>query len=246
MRVLAIDAGNTRIKWGVSAEGRWEVQDALPTADAKRLHEMLAHAGACERSVIANVAGDDVARVIAAALGGGEAPCWVAGRAEQCGVRSGYADPAGLGADRWAALIGARHRYQGACVVVNAGTTMTVDALSSESIFLGGCIVPGFDLMRGALAANTANLTWCEGQFSFFPDNTGDAIASGALNALAGAVERMCRYLAETGEGEPVLVISGGNALLLEPLLNGRAQLVDNLVLEGLVYIGMQCPNGTT
>ena len=246
MRILAIDAGNTRIKWGVSADGRWEVQDALPTADAKLLREVFARASGCERTVVANVAGNDVACDIAAATGGGKAAYWVSGRAEQCGVRSGYADPAKLGPDRWAALIGARHLYQGACVVVNAGTTMTVDALSSESIFLGGCIVPGFDLMRGALAANTANLARRDGEFSFFPDNTGDAIASGALNALAGAVDRMCRYLAETGEGEPVLVISGGNALLLEPLLNGRAQLVDNLVLEGLVHIGRQCPNGTT
>ena len=84
----------------------------------------------------------------------GAVPYWVVARSEQCGVRSSYADPARLGADRWAALIGARHLYQGACVVVNAGTTMTVDALSSESIFLGGCIVPGFELMRRALAAN--------------------------------------------------------------------------------------------
>lgn len=238
MKILTIDAGNTRIKWGVNADGRWQVKDALETADAMRLHEELAKAGTVERTVIANVAGDDVARAIAAAVSSGSAPEWVVGRSEQCGVRSGYADPARLGPDRWAALIGARHLYQGACVVVNAGTTMTVDALTSESIFLGGCIVPGFELMRGALAGNTAKLARATGEFRFFPDNTGDAIASGALNALAGVVDRMCRYLAETGEGEPVIVVSGGNASLLEPLLNGRAQLVDNLVLEGLLHIG--------
>ena len=77
-----------------------------------------------------------------------------------------------------------------------------------------------------------------EGSFAFFPDNTGDAITSGALNALAGAVERMMRYIAETGDDEPLVVISGGNAQLVAGCLSVRAELVDNLVLEGLVVIG--------
>lgn len=234
MSVLAIDAGNTRIKWGVHDGDRWLQQGALPTAEADRLPAALAPWRAVERVIVANVAGE---RVAAALLALAAKPYWVVGRAEQCGVRSGYAQPAQLGADRWAALIGARHLCAGPCVVVNAGTTMTVDALSSESIFLGGFIVPGFELMRRALAAHTAQLALGEGAFSFFPDTTGDAIASGALNALAGAVDRMCGYLVETGEGEPVVVLSGGNAGLLVPRLNGQPQLVDNLVLEGLVRI---------
>jgi type III pantothenate kinase len=238
MTILAIDAGNTRIKWGVRDGAAWTQQDALPTAEAARLGEALAPARQVERAVIANVAGERVAQALSSALPPGLEPQWVVSRAEQCGVRSGYADPAQLGADRWAALIGARHLYSGPCVVVNAGTTMTVDALSAESIFLGGFIVPGYALMRDALAANTAQLALRDGAFSFFPDNTGDAIASGALNALAGAVDRMCRYVVETGEDDPMIVLSGGNAALLEPLVNGRLQLVDNLVLEGLARIG--------
>jgi type III pantothenate kinase len=122
--------------------------------------------------------------------------------------------------------------------VVNAGTTMTVDALSAESIFLGGLIVPGYDLMRAALDANTARLRLAQGKFSYFPDTTADAIASGALNALAGAIDRMCRYMVETGEADPRVLVSGGNAPLLVPHLSAQAQLVDNLVLEGLALIG--------
>ena len=238
MSLLAIDAGNTRIKWGVYGSGRWLARDALDTAAAANLRAAIATQGPLDRAVIANVAGPDAAAAIAAALPAGVRPHWVVAQSEACGVRSGYAQPETLGADRWAALIGARHLHDGACVVVNAGTTMTVDALSSESIFLGGCIVPGFDLMKSALAANTAQLALRAGRFSYFPDNTGDAIASGALNALAGAVERMCRYVAEIGEGEPALVLSGGNATLLAAQLDGRARVVDNLVLEGLVQIG--------
>jgi type III pantothenate kinase len=237
MKLLAIDAGNSRIKWGIHADGAWIEQGAIPTGEAEPLAEAFGRA-AFDRAVIANVAGEAVAQRLAAVVGADADVRWVSGRTEQCGVRSSYADPAQLGPDRWAALIGSRHLYAGPCVVVNAGTTMTVDALSAESIFLGGCIVAGFELMRSALDANTARLKKRDGVFSFFPDNTGDAIASGALNALAGTIDRMCRYLVDTGEDEPVIVLSGGNAPLLAPHLNGRVQLVDNLVLEGLVRIG--------
>ena len=122
-------------------------------------------------------------------------------------------------------------------MVVNAGTTLTVDALSSEGIFVGGYIVPGYAMMREALTGRTALLKSQTGRFSFFPDNTGDAIESGILNALAGAVERMSRYLAHTGQEDACILLSGGDAALLEPLLPAP-RLVDNLVLDGLVRIG--------
>jgi type III pantothenate kinase len=220
----------------VHAGGAWLEQDACATLEAERLRQAYAQAQPVERVVGANVAGESVRARIEEALG--IEPLWVSARSEQCGVRSGYAHPAQLGADRWAALIGARHLASGACVVANAGTTLTVDALSAESIFLGGFIVAGFELMRETLARNTAQLKLQSGRFAFFPDNTGDAIASGAINALAGAIERMARYMRATGEDEPVVLVSGGGARDLLPHVAGDVRLVENLVLEGLARIG--------
>ena len=240
MKVLAIDAGNSRIKWGLAEDALWLERGAVATAASAELANALAALETPQRIVVANVAGESVARDIEAAVRRFDvAVDVVAGRAAQCGVHSSYASPGQLGPDRWAALVGARGLFEGPCVVVNAGTTMTVDALSSEGVFLGGFIVPGYALMKNALAANTARLVLQEGTFSFFPDNTGDAIASGALNALAGALDRMVRYMGETGEGEPSVMLSGGDAALVAPLLNHRVQVVDNLVLEGLLRIGV-------
>jgi type III pantothenate kinase len=239
MRVLAIDAGNSRIKWGLAQDADWLARGAVATADAAALAQALANLEAPERIVVANVAGDAVAQSIAAAvLRFGIVADVLNSRDEQCGVRSSYATPGQLGPDRWAALVGARAIYDGACAVVNAGTTMTVDALSAEGVFLGGFIVPGYALMRAMLASNTARLALQEGRFSFFPDNTGDAIARGAINARAGAVDRMVRYMTDAGEVEPAVLLSGGDATLVAPLLNQRVQVVDNLVLEGLLRIG--------
>jgi type III pantothenate kinase len=236
VRLFLIDAGNTRLKWGLHVDGAWLARGAFATGEGGELREAFAHAQPVQRVIGANVAGEAVRTKIQEALG--LEPLWVQARSEQCGVRSGYAVPTQLGADRWAALIGARHLVAGACVVVNAGTTMTVDALSADSIFLGGFIVAGFELMRDTLACNTAQLKRQDGRFAFFPDNTGDAIASGAINALAGAVERMVNYVRATGEEEPVVLVSGGGAQDLLPHLSGAVQSVENLVLDGLARIG--------
>lgn len=239
-RILAIDAGNSRIKWGWFDGARWESQAWIATAEAAGL------AGPLESRppgviVVSNVAGSGVRDAIAAAVGPyGVAPRWVRGEARQCGVVSSYADPAQLGADRWAALIGAWHLVQGPCAVVNVGTTMTVDALSGDGVFLGGCIVPGAGLMRAALARDTAQLPSQEGKFAYFPDCTADAIASGTVNALAGAVERMLRNMEQSGEQSPIVVLSGGAAALVAPHLNARVEVVDNLVLEGLLRIAQE------
>lgn len=239
MSLLAIDSGNSRIKWGTYREGRWTQRGVVTAARSSELGEEWRALAAPGRILIAHVGSEKSAQDIARALERyGVPPSWIKSRHEQCGVRSSYAQPAQLGPDRWAALIGARFLYDGPAVVVNAGTTLTVDALSSEGIFLGGLIVPGYTLMRDSLARNTARLQLQEGRYSFFPDNTGDAIVSGAMNALAGAIERMARHMKDTGEGDAMTLLSGGDAAILQPLLGSSVQVVDNLVLEGIARIG--------
>ncbi|MCI3951361.1 MAG: type pantothenate kinase, partial [Burkholderiales bacterium] len=63
-----------------------------------------------------------------------------------------------------------------------------------------------------------------------------------AINALAGAVERMLRYMAEAGEADALVVLSGGGAAPLAARLNARVEVVDNLVLEGLACIALDSP----
>lgn len=240
MRILAIDAGNTRIKWAWFDGERWMQQSWIASADAERLGAALAALPAPDRIVISNVAGSAIRDHIIAALNPFRVdPHWIKSEAQQCGVTSSYGDPAQLGSDRWAALIGAWHLFRGPCVVVSAGTTVTVDALSGEGVFLGGLIVPGVDLMRSALAQNTAQLKLQAGRYTYFPDSTGDAIMSGAINAVVGSVERMLHFMEEAGQIAPLVVLSGGAAALLEPLLNARIEVVDNLVLDGLVRIAL-------
>jgi type III pantothenate kinase len=151
-------------------------------------------------------------------------------------VRNGYREHSTLGADRWAALIAARHLVAGAALAVMAGTAPTIDALTQDGQFLGGLILPGFDLMAESLARGTAGLPRTPGGFALFPQSTADAIASGAIQALCGAVERMQRALAARG-AEPQILLSGGAAETLYAHLGRPARIVPNLVLEGLRVI---------
>jgi len=233
MGILAVDAGNSRIKWGIW-QGSWSRQDSLPTSEAARLAdawEVLAR----PRHVIAcSVAGAQVAEWLNAwARSQSLSVSWVTSQPEQCGVRNGYRDPAQLGADRWAAMIGTRDLLRGAALVVNAGTAVTIDALTQDGQFLGGLILPGLRMMAEALTQGTAGVPRAGGTVALFPDNTADAIASGVTQSVCGAVERMERALAAQG-AQPQIVLSGGAAAEVSEHLGRPARLIPNLVLEGL------------
>ncbi len=241
MKVLAVDAGNTRIKWGLHDGTAWAAQGAAAHGERGALDAEWARLPAPQRVAVSNVAGPETAAFLRERLARwGAEVLWIRSLPQQCGVRSGYRDPSQLGCDRWAALVAARGRVAGPCLVVSAGTAMTVDALAADGLFLGGIIVPGAGLMKRALAGSTAGLAEAAGAFDDFPRSTADAMESGALQALAGAVERMARLLRERSGAEPRCLLGGGAAPLLAPRLGPAVEVVDNLVLEGLVIIARE------
>jgi len=235
--MIAIDAGNTRIKWGIHDGAAWLEQGALPTGEVSQLAEVSAGWPDNSRVVACNVAGEAVGATISAALTSRfGAPCWLRSSAQCCGVRNAYEQPERLGADRWAALIGARAQTISACLVVCVGTATTVDWLAADGEFRGGLILPGVDLMRASLARNTAQLPLAEGEFRCAPRNTNDAIVSGCLHAQLGAIERMYAKLA--AEPGALCLLTGGAAPSLVPHLRIPFLQVENLILDGLVRFG--------
>lgn len=230
MTLLCLDAGNTRLKWGLREDGRWRAQGVRPHAETGTLAAVLP-VRPC-RILACNVAGAAAEARIAALADTLDARLdWFASRKAQCGVTNGYDDPAQLGADRWAALIGARGLHAGPALVVMAGTATTIDALKADGRFAGGLILPGLALMGAALAKNTARLPAARGGYRELPANTDDAIVSGALHATLGAIERMARRLASADFS---ILLSGGAAEALLPHIEGPVRRIDQLVLEGL------------
>jgi type III pantothenate kinase len=121
-------------------------------------------------------------------------------------------------------------------VVVNAGTAVTVDALDAEGVFRGGVILPGLRLMLQALAEHTAGLKMAPGTYQDFPTNTGDALYSGAMQAIAGAIGEMRARLASDA-GPAKCLLAGGAAKEIAPHLGDGVEVVDSLVLEGVLAL---------
>jgi type III pantothenate kinase len=255
MTFLAIDIGNTRLKWALYAAPHpgaallrhgaafVEAIDELAERDWKTLHEPAGMLGC-------SVAGEAVRRRVEEQMElWSLAPRWVVPAAREAGLTNGYDHPHRLGADRWVALAGARSRVlAGAArgnpvrpaLVVMVGTAVTVDALDSDGRFLGGLILPGFGLMLRALEMGTAGLRVPTGEVVDFPTNTSDALMSGGANAIAGAVERQVRRLRKWTGAEPLLLMTGGAAPKVLPILDLPFETVETLIFEGLLLIQSQ------
>lgn len=250
MAYLLIDIGNTFLKWATygqaPAQGRALALDRLQLF-GRVLHEEMSSVMAewrrlptPQRIVIANVAGTRVVNPVLRALEvwpDAPEPEWITSRAEQCGVRNGYLNPAALGCDRWAAMIGARALVgDRPALVVVCGTATTMDLLTADGEFVGGGIMPGLGLMVRALHLNTATLPDAQGEYVDYPRQTVDAIASGCAHAQAGAVERLY-FLHKRKHPDLRCIISGGAARTLAPRLTIEFTYHENLVLEGLYQI---------
>jgi type III pantothenate kinase len=257
--ILLVDAGNTRIKWAwLTTDGQLP-GGVCPTAEASGLRPGW-RAARPTRAVVSCVAGESARADLAGLLAelGVEAH-WVRAAPADHGLINPYRPPEALGADRYAALVGAARRYGRDCVVVGVGTAMTADMLTAGGAFLGGCIVPGPELMRASLSRGTARVGRGEGECQPFPLDTGAAVTTGIVLALLGVVrgmrERLGRARGACVDGSdpplpagmegwgredhalPAVVLTGGARACLMPLLEGTVFEVDDLVLEGLAWI---------
>ncbi|MDP1766755.1 MAG: type III pantothenate kinase [Methylotenera sp.] len=253
--LLAIDCGNTRTKWAVfNTTGDVCNQDACLNADIGSIDFSPIFLG-FERVVISNVAGQQCATELIEKLATYKLPVhWIKSTSQICDVLNRYSKPETLGSDRWAALIAAWHIKQAPCVVVNAGTAVTVDSLISDALtttnnqaeFIGGLILPGFNLMQQSLGRATAQLPMPKSANSaqpsdIFAKNTEDAMRTGALKAISGAIKLMIDALQAQCQQTPTIIISGGDAQLIKDNLSADVTnlilIVDNLVLRGLFLI---------
>ena len=231
--MLLIDAGNTRVKWALVADGAalggWSREGTALHAD---LDGVRAHWAAGTRVLVSNVAGPLLAERIAALLPASAQVEWFASTPQRAGVTNGYREPARLGCDRFAAAIGAHALAPGQdLIVATCGTATTVDAVRADGHVIGGMILPGLALMASSLARNTAQLPQVDAGAlpPLFGDTTNDAILSGILSAQAGAIER-----AVAGLGATICIVSGGAAPAISAALKVAHRMVDNIVLVGL------------
>ncbi|MCL4495779.1 MAG: type III pantothenate kinase [Firmicutes bacterium] len=244
--LLAIDIGNTHIKVGLYHHGKWQEEwrlstDPKRTADEYRiplkafLQEVLVEQ--VDQVVMASVVPllTPVFHRVAQALSDAE-PLQI--MPPGYGLKVQYTPADSLGADRFVDALAAWRKYETSLVVVDVGTTATVDAVSRDGVFLGGTIAPGPHFLAQALAQGTAQLPLIP---PGIPDkalgqNTEEAIAIGVGYGFIGMVnELITRTWRALGEHAPV-ILTGGWAGRIMSHLPCEVNYEPMLTLDGLRY----------
>ncbi|MFL0801890.1 MAG: type III pantothenate kinase [Agarilytica sp.] len=237
---LLFDVGNTRIKWGLSKGGEIAESGAFFASELKEFCAQVSKSKCGEVGTISisSVAGlglrDEIAAWSRDSLG--LVPYIANVEREVAGVRVSYDNLANLGVDRWLAMIAAWQRCRSECIVISAGTAITVDYLGHTGHHGGGLIVPGVNLMRRVLFDRTNAVkvdafklldAWAPGA------DTIPCVKNGIAAMVKGFIGEVC---GSGFESLPVF-LSGGDAKSLSVWLESRAEVAPHLVLEGLMCV---------
>ncbi len=188
-------------------------------------------------------------------------PEYLVSPSEYLGLTNDYLAPAQLGCDRWLAALAAYHLVGFAgricpLAIVDAGTAITVDLIVSDH-FKGGAILPGFATIVRSMAGGTGeiridiptvlqsmleqdNNPSIAGNQVVLANNSADAVLAGALMSIGGGVERCLDQIASGLVSAMKIIVTGGDAALIEVLLKRPCKVVPNLVLAGLAVVAKQ------
>lgn len=237
---IFVDIGNTRLKWRTSEGHRGGVT----------------HRGASPEQVIAQawvdlpqpdsvwvacVAGEEVLAALrwyVAAHWSGAALRVLESVAQCCGVSVAYRQPRRFGVDRLAALVAAHELYPARpLVVVDAGTAVTVDALSAHGEHLGGLIMPGKGMLASGLDQGVAANLGGEGEgfedTDRLPMSTAGSVHAGVTAMYLGGVLHGVDLALRVAGRNAQLVLTGGDASQLAGHLSDGV-LEPDLVLAGV------------
>jgi len=242
---LLIDQGNTRLKWVLARDadllvesagqgGFGEFVEACKTGALRQPGSILLSsvAGTESEKELADFCashwGLNVDRLRPSEQGGG--------------VRSAYAEPGSLGVDRWLAIIGAVGRYGKPVVIWDLGTASTLDAVDETGQHLGGMIYPGPATMLRSLGRDTrlrvpehlADAAIAPGR------STASCIENGVFAAQLGALNQFLRHATESLGSAPKLIVTGGAAGEILPLLDFEFIHDPWLVFRGMLRQGIR------
>lgn len=242
VNLLAISVGNTRTHIGVFEQGKLLESRTVSSADQAALAEAL-------KACYSPLAGAEDAFALMASVNpkGAEAVTKAAADIINQPIMRVEKDiniPIGrqldresiIGEDRLLCAAAAYDTLKQACIVVDAGTAITVDLIDGQGTFHGGAIGPGANMMLQSLHKHTAQLP--EVTFAK-PDepighNTAQAMRTAVFYGLRGMVRELTEQYAEAIGNYPVVIATGGDAQTLFEDYDLIDRVVPDLALIGL------------
>lgn len=237
--ILEIDVGNTRIKW------RTLLNDEIHSRGSVANEDLDCWLHGFDREPIPNkirlscVANREIVeRIIHQSEQWNCSLLEAKTSATVVGVHCGYDDPSSMGIDRWLAVVAAYHRFSQCCVVVDAGSAITVDIIDDKGRHLGGYIVPGLEMMPQALFHGTSKVKVNSiGSTNLAPGrSTEQAVSRGCLLMVQSMITSVVESLQAQGLLVQV-VVTGGDGNHLMTVLDDSVYFDAELVLDGLKFV---------
>ncbi|WP_156497145.1 type III pantothenate kinase, partial [Alcanivorax sp. HI0083] len=136
--------------------------------------------------------------------------------------------------DRWVAMIEGVQRY-GASIIIDCGSALTIDAVDARGVFLGGYIVPGLGMLRGALLRDTSDVHIEPGTAQLqLGQSTGECVHNGLLRMSVAFVTDVVVELRQVLDDTCKVLVTGGDAPELIGSFAFAFEHAPDLVLDGL------------
>ncbi|MDB5171882.1 MAG: coaX [Phycisphaerales bacterium] len=222
INLLVLNVGNSRLAIGVFIAGELRQVKRIPHTQRADWTGVIADAwqqlAGADAAVVAASVNPALNEAIEHAVeqAAGRDVLWV-GRDIDLPIPVQTDEPEKTGVDRVLNVAAAYEQMETACVVVDAGTAITVDCCNDAGEFLGGAIAPGASTMLDALHEKTAQLPRIELTVptEAFGKNTREAIALGVYHGIRGMVKELTENYATALGQWPEVIATGGDAQLL-------------------------------
>jgi type III pantothenate kinase len=228
-----IDAGNSRIKIGQFSRGRLSAVHTFPKSATEQLYNFLNHCS-CDKFIISSVSVNERSFIEALPE---HAEAVVLNHSLKLPMTIGYESPDTLGKDRIAAVAGAMSLWKGgACLVVDAGSCVTIDLVNENGHWEGGNISPGLRMRWKAMHRFTDRLPLADMNGitkDVWGTTTLAALGNGGLWGLTKEIEGYFRQVTSRYHSAK-LILTGGDAPVLAEFMKTEIFVEPNLVLIGL------------
>jgi type III pantothenate kinase len=255
MNIVAVDIGNTKIAVGLFLDGQEQSIQSVLGQDQDGLQTLLTEAWARIPVVEGSKQGKRDGVIVLSSV----KPQWtslvqgiakdalgekakIIGKDVPLPIPVWVDEPDKVGTDRVVSAAAAYAVVEGAVVVADFGTAVTIDLVDQHGAFLGGAILPGFALSASSLHENTAMLPKVEvtRPAEAFGRNTAEAINCGLYYGAIGALEEIVRRYAEKIGTWPQVVMTGSGGELIREDCPFVDNYVPNLVVKGIVLAYMK------
>ena len=242
--LLAVDIGNTNIKFGIY-DGEILVKKFHIPTDRDASSDELATAirASCPFPVNASLAcsvvpeiNDRLNEAISHVFG--ITPTFVKNDSN-LGLDIRYEPLSAAGTDRLVNVFSAVEKYGGPCIVCSFGTALTMDAVDKNRVLRGGLIAPGMKTMARSLNLYTSKLpdVAIAKPASAIQNTTVGSIQSGIVYGYFGLVTSLIERVKSESSIDAKVIATGGFAQMISENVDLIDVIDENLLLDGLMRL---------